>query len=180
MTFHRNSVVLGARALIFTLAMLAIAAGVHVSAQNTNPGPPPFRGRGAMGPGGHFAPGGPGLGPLEMLLGHAAERLGLSDAQTSQIKSIAESHKTEIQALMKAIGDARRALITAQINAQSDDQIRQLSTAVGTAETEMAVAQAHIAAQVMQLLTADQQAQVKQMVAQFGQRGPGGPRGPRR
>ena len=81
---------------------------------------------------------------------------------------------------MKAIGDARRALITAQINAQSDDQIRQLSTAVGTAETEMAVAQAHIAAQVMQLLTADQQAQVKQMVAQFGQRGPGGPRGPRR
>src|SRR5207244_13605875 len=116
MTCHRNSVVLGAGALIFTLAMLAIAAGVHVSAQNTNPGPPPFRGRGAMGPGGHLVPGGPGLGPLEMLLGHAAERLGLSDAQTSQIKSIAESHKTEIQALMKAIGDARRALITAQIN----------------------------------------------------------------
>jgi len=174
MTFRRNSVVLGAGALIFTLTMLAIAAGVHVSAQNTNPGPPPFRGRGMMGPGG---PGGPGLGPLEMVLGRAAERLGLSDAQTSQIKSIAESHKPEIQALMKAVGDARRALITAQINAQSDDQIRQLSTAVGTAETEMAVAQAHIAAQVMQLLTADQQAQVKQMVAQFGQRGPGGPRG---
>ena len=102
------------------------------------------------------------------------------EPQLLQVKSIAESHKTEIQALMKAIGDARRALITAQINAQSDDQIRQLSTAVGTAETEMAVAQAHIAAQVMQLLTADQQAQVKQMVAQFGQRGPGGPRGPRR
>jgi Spy/CpxP family protein refolding chaperone len=174
MTLHRNSVVLGAGALIFTLAMLAIAAGVHLSAQNTNPGPPPFRGRGMMGPGG------PGLGPLEMLLGRAAERLGLSDAQTSQIKSIAESHKTEVQALMKAVGDARRALVTAQINAQSDDQIRQLSTAVGAAETEMAVAQAHIAAQVMQLLTADQQAQVKQMVAQFGQRGPGGPRGPRR
>jgi len=174
MTFHRNSVVLGAGALIFTLAMLVIAAGVHVSAQNTNPGPPPFRGRGMMGPG---EPGGPGLGPLAMLLGRGAERLGLSDAQTSQIKSIAESHKTEIQTLMKAVRDARVALITAQINGQTDDQIRQLSTAVGTAETEMAVAQAHIAAQVMQLLTADQQAQVKQLVAQFAQRGPGGPRG---
>src|SRR5437763_437038 len=74
MTFHRNSVVLGAGALIFTLAMLAIAAGVHVSAQNTNPGPPPFRGRGAMGPGGHFAPGGPGLGPLEERFGFSAAR----------------------------------------------------------------------------------------------------------
>ena len=176
MTFRTSSVVFGARALIFTLAMLAIAAGVHVSAQNTNPGPRPFRGRGMM----LGEPGGPGLGPLAMLLGRDAERLGLSDAQTSQIKSIAESHKTEVQALMKTVRDARLALITAQINNQSDDQIRQLSTAVGAAETEMAVAQAHIASQVMQLLTADQQAQVKQLVAQFGQRGPGGPRGPHR
>src|SRR5919197_228033 len=176
MTFHRNSFVLGAGALIFTSAMLAMAAGVHVSAQNTNPGPPPFRGRGMM----LGEPGEPGLGRLAMLLGRGAERLGLTDAQTSQIKSIAESHTREIQALMKTVRDARLALITAQIDGQTDDQIRQLSTADGAAETEMAVAQAHIAAQVMQLLTADQQAQVKQLVAQSGQRGSGGPRGPHR
>jgi Spy/CpxP family protein refolding chaperone len=175
MTFHGKSVVLGAGALIFTLAMLVAAAGVHVSAQNTNPGPPPFRGRG-MGFGGPAA----GLGPLEMLLGRGAERLGLSEAQTSQIKSIAESHKSEVQSLMKNVGDARRALITAQISGQPDDQIRQLSSAVGSAETEMAVVQAHIAAQVMQVLTPDQQTELKQMVARFAQRGPGGPHGPRR
>ena len=174
MTFHWKSVVLGAGALIFTFAMLVVAGGVHVSAQNTNPGPPPFRGRG-MGPGGPA-----GLGPLEMLLGRGAERLGLSDAQTGQIKSIAESHKTEVQSLMKNVADARRALLTAQINGQPDDQIRQLASAVGAAETEMAVAQAHIAAQVMQVLTPDQQTELKQMVARFAQRGPGGPHGPRR
>src|SRR5262249_307937 len=170
---HRESAVLGTGALIFSFAMLVAAAGVHLSAQNTNPGPPPFRGRG-MGPGGP----GFGPGPLEMLLGRGAERLGLSEAQTSQIKSIAQSHKSQGQSLMKNVGDARRALITAQINGQPDDQIRQLSSAVGSAETEMAVVQAHIAAQLMQVLTPDQQAQLKQMVERFAQRGPGGPHGP--
>ena len=166
---------LGNRSIIFaTLAVLALAAVVHVSAQNTSTQPPPFRGRGMMM--GRGGPGGPGFGPLGMLLGPGAERLGLSDAQKDQIKSIAESHKTEMQGLMKSVGDARHALVTAQINGQPDDQIRQLSGAVGAAETEMAVAQAHIAAQLMQVLTTDQQSQIKQMVAQRGRRGPGAPR----
>ena len=122
-----------------------------------------------MHPDGPGMPGGPG-GPLAMFLGRAAERLGLTDAQQTQIKSIAESHKADMQAVMKQVGDARRTLLTAQVTGQTDDQIRQVSGQVAQAEANAAVAEAHIIAEVMQVLTADQQAQVKTM-AQNGRRG---------
>jgi Spy/CpxP family protein refolding chaperone len=156
-----------AQAALVLLVTAGAGTASHLYAQNTNPGPPPFMGRGMIGPGGP-------MGPLEMLLGRAAERLGLTDAQTSQIKAIADAHRTEIETLMRNVGSARRALIAAQLNGQSDDQIRQLSAGVAAAEADMAVAHAHIAAEVMQLLTPEQQTQVKQFVAQIGERGPRG------
>lgn len=165
----RKSLLLGAGALMLALGVGAAA----LSAQNTNPPARSFQGRG-MGPGGPGMAGGPG-GPLGMFLGRAAERLGLTDAQQSQIKSIADSHKNDVEALMKQVGDARRTLLTAQINGQADDQIRQLSAQVAQAEANAAVAETHIISEVMQVLTADQQTQVKNMV----QNGPrmGGRRG---
>ena len=158
MTVHKR--ILGAGALALALGVAATAA---VSAQNTNPPPPPFHGRG-------MGPGMMGGGPLGMFLGRAAERLGLTDAQQAQIKSIAESHKSDMQSVMKQVADARRTLLLAQVNAQTDDQIRQLSAQVAQAEANAAVAEAHVIAEVMQVLTADQQAQVKTM-AQNGRRG---------
>ena len=65
-----------------------------------------------------------------------------------------------------------RALVTAQVNGQTDDQIRQLSAQVAQAEANAAVAEAHVIAEVMQVLTPDQQTQVKQFV-QSGPRGRG-------
>jgi Spy/CpxP family protein refolding chaperone len=151
----QKSFLLGAGALT-----LAVGLGAAVSAQNTNQPARSFQGRGPGGPG---MPGGPG-GPLGLFLGRAAERLGLTDAQQSQIKSIADSHKSDMQTLMKQVGDARHTLLTAQINGQSDEQIRQLSAQVAQAEANAAVSEAHIIAEVMQVLNADQQAQVKQFV----------------
>ena len=156
MTFQKT-LLLGAGALTLAVALGATA----LSAQNTNPPARSFQGR--MGPGGPGMPGGPG-GPLGLFLGRAAERLGLTDAQQSQIKSIAESHKSDMESLMQQVGSARRTLLTAQINGQTDDQIRQLSAQVAQAEASAAVAESHIIAEVMQVLTADQQAQVKNMV----------------
>jgi Spy/CpxP family protein refolding chaperone len=120
--------------------------------------------------------GGPGMagpgGPFGLLLGRAADRLGLTDAQKSQIKSIAESHKGDMQSVMQQIGQARRTLLLAQLDGQSDDQIRQLSAQVAQAEANAAVGEAHVLAEAMQVLTSDQQAQIKQMV-QSGPRGRG-------
>jgi Spy/CpxP family protein refolding chaperone len=168
MTFQSKSLWLGAGALMLALA---VGGAATLSAQNTNPPPPPLgRGMGFGGPG----MGGPGA-PLGMFLGRAAERLGLTDAQQAQIKSIAESHKNDMMALMKQIGDARHALLLAQMNGQTDDQIRQLFAQVAQAESNAAVAETHIIAEVMQVLTPDQQVQVKQ----FAQNPPrfGGRRG---
>jgi Spy/CpxP family protein refolding chaperone len=161
MTFHSKRFLLGAAALAATIGV----ASTYVAAQNTNANQPPFRGHGMMGRGGPGMPGGPG-GPLQLLLGRGAERLGLTDAQQSQIKSIAESHKTELQSLMKQVGDARHTLITAQLNAQSDDQIRQLWSRVADAESQMIVAETHVIAEAMQVLTPDQQAKVKQFASE--------------
>ena len=168
MTFRAKTLWLGAGALTLAVGLGATA----LSAQNTNPQPPAFRGRGMRG-------GGPGMpgpgGPLAMFLGRAAEQLGLTDVQKSQIKGIADAHKDEMQTVMKTVGDARHALLTAQVTGgQSDDQIRQLSANVAKAEANAAVFETHVIAEVMQVLNADQQAQVKQFV-QSGPRG----RGPR-
>lgn len=159
MTIHAKRFLLGAGALVLAFG---VAGSSYVSAQNTNGDRPAFRG-GRMGPGGPGMPGGPG-GPLEMLLGRGAERLGLTDAQQSQIKSILDSHKAEMQGLMKQVGDARHALVAAQVSGQTDDQILQLWSNVSQAEGQMAVAQTHTIAEAMQVLNADQQTQIKQIV----------------
>jgi Spy/CpxP family protein refolding chaperone len=161
MKLHATTLLLGAGALALATGFGATA----LSAQNTSQPPPAFHGRG---PGSGMA----GPGALGLFLGRAADRLGLSDAQKSQIKSIAEAHKSDMQALMKQVADARRALVTAQVNGQTDEQIRQLFGQVAQAEANAAVAETHVIAEVMQLLTADQQVQVKQFV-QSGPRGRG-------
>ncbi len=158
MTLHYSRrILLSGAAVLMALSVTSTTA--LAQDQNTNSGHPPFRGRG-MGPG----MAGPWGGPMGMLLGRGAARLGLSDAQVSQIKSLAQANKTEMQALMKQLFDARRAVLTAQINGQSDAQIQQLWPAVATAESQLMMAETHIIAQAMQVLTTDQQNTLKQMI----------------
>jgi Spy/CpxP family protein refolding chaperone len=95
------------------LIALGVTAGVYASAQNTNQDPRPFSGpgqgrRGPGGRGGPMGPSGPG-GPMGMLpmLG---PRIGLTDAQQAQIKSIADSHRDEWKALADRARTAHGAL----------------------------------------------------------------------
>lgn len=150
------------------LIALGVSAGayVHAQDQNTNPQPPPFRGRG-MGPGGPGrGPGGP-MGMLPML----GPRIGLTDAQKDQIKAIADTHKDD----WKALADRSRAAHTAvdaAISADTIDEatIRQKSAEAAAVEADIAVARAHARAEVGQILTADQKAQLKTMQAEMTQR----------
>jgi Spy/CpxP family protein refolding chaperone len=165
MTLQKTSLALStAAALTFALGV----GGAALLAQNTPAPPAPFMGRG-------MGPGGPG-GPLALFQGRAAERLGLTDVQKQQVKGIADAHRTDMQTVMKQVGDARHALLTAQVNGASDDQILTASAAVAKAEASAAVAEAHVIAEVMQVLNADQQAQVKQFVQNPPHAGRGGGR----
>jgi len=150
------------------LIALGFSAGafVHAQDQNTNQQPPPFRGRG-MGPG--RGAGGP-MGMLPML----GPRIGLTDAQKDQIKAIADAHKDE----WKALADrehAARVAVDAAISADTIDEatIRQKSADAAAVDADVAMARAHARAEVLQILTADQKAQLKTMQAEMQSRRPG-------
>ena len=158
-TVHRLSLTIGA-ALI--AAGIGAGAFVHAQDQNTNPQPPPFRG-GRMGPGGPGGPGrgGPG-GPMGMLP-ILPPQLNLTDAQRDQITAIADTHKEEWKALAERGRAAHMALdeaITA--DTVNDAAIRQKSADASAVDADIAVARAHAHAEVFQILTADQKAQLKE------------------
>src|SRR5262249_20354340 len=128
----------------------------------------PFTGR-FGGPGRMGGPGGPG-GMLGMLpaLGRA---LNLTDAQQDQIKAIAATHKDEWKALADRARTAHQALMTVETADTIDETaIRQQSAAVAAVDADISVARAHAHAEVMQILTADQKAQLQQMKTQMQQR----------
>jgi Spy/CpxP family protein refolding chaperone len=147
---------------------VATGAYVHAQDQTTNP-PPPARQRG-MGPGGPGGPGrfgGPG-GPMGMLR-MFGPRLGLTDAQRDQIKTIADTHKDEWKALADRGRSTHMALddaITADV--VNEALIRQKSADAAVVDADMAVARAHAHAEVFQILTADQKTQAKAMQGRRG------------
>ena len=98
------------------------------------------------------------MGMLPML----GRQLNLTDAQRDQIKAIADSHKDESKALAdreRAAHDALQAAITA--DTLDEAAIRQKSSEVAAVDADLAVARARAHADVMQILTADQKAQLK-------------------
>ena len=151
------------------LMALGLAAGVYASGQNTNGAQGPFIGR-QGGPGGPGLPGlgGSVLGPIQML----ASQLGLTDAQKDQIKAIAESHQDDWKTYADNVRTARQAL-TAAITAGTFDEalIRDKSAALGRAEADLAVASARAFAEILPILTPDQQAKLKSLQAEVQQRG---------
>jgi protein CpxP len=151
------------------LALLVAAAAPMVSAQNTNGAPPPFMGRGMRG-------GPPPGGPAGLPLG----RLGLSDAQRDQVRSIMEGHRDEQQALGDRLRQAHDALEQAMQSGTFDEgAVRQAAMALADVETDGAVLRARIFSEVFQILTPDQQSQLKDLEARRDARsGPRG-RGPR-
>jgi len=148
------------------LIALGLGAGVYASTQNTDPPAPPFMGR-------HMGRGGPMGGPMGFLgpMRFLGRQLGITDAQRDQMKTIMQSHRTELQALGQRARDARQALQAAvTADTVDDNAIRQASAGVAAVEADMAVARAHIHAEIWQVLTPDQQAKAKALQAQFGER----------
>ena len=153
------------------LIAFGMAAGAMAANQNTNGAQPPFRGgRGdrPMGPG----PGGFGmLGPIQ--------RLNLTDAQRVQVKGILDSHAEEFKALGERGRTAHDAL-QAAVNADpvDDAAIRQKSAEVAAVDADMAVTGAHVRAEVLQILTAEQRTELNTIQARRPDRGGPGRGGP--
>jgi Spy/CpxP family protein refolding chaperone len=164
MTRRFQLITLGAGAMVLALGALGVAvlASTH---HNTAVGLRSFMGRRPLfarsdGPEGGFRASSP-AGPLGMMR-MGGSRLGLSDAQKGQIKGIAQSHRDEWRALAERAVSARQALHSA-IAADTIDEtaIRQRSAEVAAVEADIAVARAHVRAEMFKLLTPEQQEKAK-------------------
>ena len=145
-------------ALLVTTAATSAIAGRAGQDQPPRPGP---MGRGGPGgPGGRGGPGGPG-GPGAGLIPRVP---GLTDAQRQQFDAVAKKYQSRIQPMMDELRTLRDALETAVTAGTFDEAtIRQKSSEVGAAETELAVLQAQILnVEILPLLTSEQKTLLQQ------------------
>jgi Spy/CpxP family protein refolding chaperone len=150
------------------LVIAVIGTGVHAQA----PAGPAAGGLGRRG--GPMARGGP-MGP-GAVLDLPLPQLNLTDQQRDQVKTILDSHQDELKMLGDREASARQALErSVAADAIDEGAIRQHAADLGAVQADMAVERAHIRAEVMQILTPDQQKQAKAIEA--NRPGPPGGRG---
>jgi Spy/CpxP family protein refolding chaperone len=92
-------------------------------------------------------------------------RLNLTDAQREQVKSILEPRRESLQAhgRARAAHEALMAAITAE--AFNEGLIRARAADVALVDVEVAVERGRVHADVLQILTADQKARLKELQA---------------
>jgi Spy/CpxP family protein refolding chaperone len=111
--------------------------------------------------------GGPGglglLGPG----GAGIEGANLTEAQKGQVKSIVGAHRDELRGLLDRHAQARRTLAASAESGQVDEAA---ATEVGTASAALALAEARLRAEVLQILTPEQRAAVQKRAAERAER----------
>jgi periplasmic protein CpxP/Spy len=149
-----------------TVLTVGLAGAAYVSAQNSSSGAPVGR-QGGFGPGrGRGGPGGPGG-----ILGPAFERLDLTDAQKTRVKEILDSHQADLRALGTRSMTAHQALDAATASDSFDEAtVRTRAAELAAIDADMAVMRARVYNEVYQILTPDQQKQLKQLRAEMQQR----------
>jgi periplasmic protein CpxP/Spy len=162
MSGRAKCLAVGAAALVVTLA-----GGLLIGSQTLRAQGPGGRGRfgGPDGPGGPMGRGGPGGMGLLMLRG-----LDLNDAQREQVKQIFDSHRDEQKALGDRSRAAQQALALAKTGEAFDEgSVRARAAELALVEADMAVASARTYAEVFQILTGDQQSQLKKQQTEMRQ-----------
>jgi Spy/CpxP family protein refolding chaperone len=108
-----------------------------------------------------------------------AKKLGLSDAQTTQIQTIATTYRQgALGATMKSMRAAREALgATIHDSSATDEQVRAASASVAALAAQLAVQRHQMAAEISAVLTPDQAAKLAELRANFKNRHSGAPSG---
>src|SRR5689334_6246578 len=142
--------------LVAAVLLLGAVAEVAAQAQDGRGGRPGFARGGGPGGLGLFGPGGAGL-----------EGANLTDAQKDQVKAIVESHRDEMRGLLDRQAHARRALT---VSADSGQVNEALAADVGATSAALALAEARLRAEVLQILSPEQRAAVQQHAAERAER----------
>jgi periplasmic protein CpxP/Spy len=155
---HRGVVAAAVAAVLVT----GIAVSVVAQPQGTPANPP--QGMRHGGPGGPMGGrGGIGLPGLR--------QLDLSDTQKEQIQTITQSHRDEMRQMAERTREAQRGLdATAEGTSVDEAGIRAKSTALAAALADGAILRAKINAEILGVLTAEQQQKLTELRAQHQQR----------
>jgi protein CpxP len=157
----KTMIAAGAAAVMLAGAAPLVLAGQDQPQQQQRRGP---GGPGERGPrAGMHGPGGFG--------GPEFRNLDLSDDQKAQLKKIRDARQAEFKAAADKLGTARqgmRALLEA--DAINEGAIRAKSQEVAAAEAELAILNAKLRKESMQILTAEQLAKLKEQRDNRGQR----------
>jgi Spy/CpxP family protein refolding chaperone len=108
-----------------------------------------------------------GTGPHHHdMAAHIAQQLNLTQDQQDKVKAIFASHKDQLLAGMTRVKQGQQQLFDA-IHADTFDEaaIRAASQALATAQTEVHVLRGQIVSEVRAVLTPDQQAKAKELLA---------------
>lgn len=151
---------------LFAGAAFAQDAAPDAAAPQAAPQGSPTHHYGMKGPHGNFR-GGPGMG---MGMGFPMHGLNLTEDQHAQIKQIFQSEKGNIHPLMQQEFQAHLQMMQL-ITSGTFDEAKATALASQEAQThiQMQVEHAKMAAQVYQLLSADQKAKVTDMMAKHQQ-----------
>ena len=149
------------RSLTVTAVVAALLAGGVAAAQGPGRGP-----RG--GPGGFRGPGGPaGLG-VELPL----RQLNLTDQQQQLVRDIGQQYRDQNQKLAERMREATTAHRAAVEKLPVDEGlIRNTMQALADVQTELAIQQARMHAEIFAILTPAQQEQAKKLQAERQNRG---------
>lgn len=103
--------------------------------------------------------------------GRIAEKLNLTAAQKTQVKSIMEASRAKIQPLKESMKANRRKMNEATANGQFDEaQVSAIATEQATIGAQLIVEKERAKSQMFQILTAEQKVQMQQFKAQMKDR----------
>ena len=163
------------RGLVAAVFAAVLVTGVTVSVVAQPPVGPdgPRQGMRRGGPGDPMGgQGGIGLSGLR--------QLELSDTQKEQIKTITESHRDEMRQIAQRTREAQRGLDAAAAGTSVNEaDIRAKSTALASALADGAIFRAKVNAEIVGVLTTEQQQKLTELRTEREQRRNAAPRRPR-
>ncbi|HOK95283.1 MAG TPA: Spy/CpxP family protein refolding chaperone [Anaerohalosphaeraceae bacterium] len=162
------------RTVVIVAVVVAAVLAPMVMAAPDAAGPRGQRGQGGpegmQGMRGGFGFGGMmGGDTLSMLLGRAAEDIGLTDSQRTKLEAIREENREKTQELQTAVRDATMALNEA-VEEGNDAKITAAGKALGDAYTKQALHRAAVTKQVKAVLTQEQLTKLQDLRTQMRER----------
>ncbi len=108
---------------------------------------------------------GHGFGMDDHMMGFFAKQLNLTDDQKTQMKAVMQKEHPAMKPLMQQQRQIERQLRQYVEGTYDEAKVRALATQKAQVDVELTVAQTRVHNELYQLLTPDQQAQLKEMEA---------------